>query len=349
MRPIFIVGCPRSGTYLLLKLINTNFDVASPVETHFIPYFRRYLFLYGNLEKAHNRRNLVISIFEFLAIWNPVMMQSRALSDFEDQTLLHVKKNVDQIVKNSDSYNSIIEQIFYFFAKSKNKVTWADKSAFFECVDLTKIVNLPSNPLVIHIVRDGRDVACSWLDTWHGPKNYVSAALRWKHHVKSKRSWGKKNPNRYLELSYEDLVTNPEKILLEVGKFINLPLKNNQSINTKNAFSKTLSRLDSHKLINSDVSKSRIDRFLIDIPNKTIDHVEGIISNTLIEFGYEPIRKEKLRCNYIQLLFFIAVDMFSVNNFYRMVKINLPLLIWLCSIFGKKIPLRYLTLNNTNK
>ena len=49
--PVFIVGCPRSGTYLLLKLISVNLDFASPIETHFIPYFRRYCFLYGNLEK----------------------------------------------------------------------------------------------------------------------------------------------------------------------------------------------------------------------------------------------------------------------------------------------------------
>ena len=350
MRPIFIVGCPRSGTYLLLKLINSNFDVASPIETHFIPYFRRYLFLYGNLEKAHNRRKLIDSIFEFLAIWNPVMMQSRTISNFEDQSLLKIKDKVDEIVKNSNSYNSIIEQIFYLFAKSKGKDSWADKSAFFECVDLKKIVNLPSNPIVIHIVRDGRDVACSWLDTWHGPKNYVSAALRWKQHVETKRAWGEKNPERYLELSYEALVTNPEKILFLISQFINKePISSKFSSNVNNAFSKTLSRLDSHKLINSKVSETRVNRFLKDIPTKTVSEIEGVIANTLMEFGYKPINKGSLKGSYIKVFFSMVRDKFAFNNFYRMVKVNLPVLIWLCSVFGRKIPFRYLVLNKSRK
>jgi hypothetical protein len=51
-KPAFILlcGCPRSGTTLVSRHLGSALNIAVPDETHFIPHFRRYLRLWGNLD-----------------------------------------------------------------------------------------------------------------------------------------------------------------------------------------------------------------------------------------------------------------------------------------------------------
>ncbi|MBF0429322.1 MAG: asparagine synthase (glutamine-hydrolyzing), partial [Magnetococcales bacterium] len=68
MLPIFVVGCDRSGTTLLTTLIESRLGLITPLETHFIPYFAKTLFLWGNLEQRCNRERLLTAIYHFLEI-----------------------------------------------------------------------------------------------------------------------------------------------------------------------------------------------------------------------------------------------------------------------------------------
>ena len=63
---VLIVGAPRSGTYLIVSELEKLFSIVTPLETHFIPLFQRYLTLWGDLTKEHNRRALLTDIFLFL-------------------------------------------------------------------------------------------------------------------------------------------------------------------------------------------------------------------------------------------------------------------------------------------
>lgn len=78
----------------------------------------------------------------------------------------------------------------------------------------------------IHLLRDGRDVAVSlrvaargWARLW-APTTIESAAVLWTSSVSAARQASRLGPERYLELRYEDLLTNGPAALLEAFAFI---------------------------------------------------------------------------------------------------------------------------------
>jgi hypothetical protein len=75
----------------------------------------------------------------------------------------------------------------------------------------------------VHLIRDPRDVARSVLEKkWAG--NLYQAADWW---TKAERSWdtlvAKLTPEQYVEVRYEDLVTNVEGELAKICRFIGVP------------------------------------------------------------------------------------------------------------------------------
>lgn len=83
-----------------------------------------------------------------------------------------------------------------------------------------RLLKLWPNARFIHILRDGRDVAKSCIAMgWAG--NFWTGAERW---IDAEQLWEKVKEilptDRYLEVTYEQLITNPENTLADVCKFI---------------------------------------------------------------------------------------------------------------------------------
>jgi hypothetical protein len=82
--------------------------------------------------------------------------------------------------------------------------------------------------MFLHVMRDGRDCALSiarqpWRPkTWRWDRSYQVgvAALFWKWMVSAGRAFGARNAGDYLEVRFEDLVTNPRATLDKIGGFI---------------------------------------------------------------------------------------------------------------------------------
>jgi hypothetical protein len=76
----------------------------------------------------------------------------------------------------------------------------------------------------VHIIRDGRDVATSYLEReeW-GPVNLGEAALYWRSRVTRGRKAGDDlGPLRYREVRYEDMVDDPEGTTRALCEFLGL-------------------------------------------------------------------------------------------------------------------------------
>ena len=57
-RPVFVIGCPRSGTTLLTLMLSSHSRIAFPPETRFLlPVFRAHR-EFGDLREKRNRRRL---------------------------------------------------------------------------------------------------------------------------------------------------------------------------------------------------------------------------------------------------------------------------------------------------
>lgn len=75
----------------------------------------------------------------------------------------------------------------------------------------------PDIPL-IHLIRDGRDVAASLMGRG---KSFFQAGSRWLYDVQA--GFEARSSPRYLELRYEDLVTKPEGVMRQVFRHLGLP------------------------------------------------------------------------------------------------------------------------------
>lgn len=57
-RPIFVLGCPRSGTTLLQQMLHSHRRIAFPSETRFVHTAYEVRHDFGDLELSENRRAL---------------------------------------------------------------------------------------------------------------------------------------------------------------------------------------------------------------------------------------------------------------------------------------------------
>ena len=60
-KPVFVIGCPRSGTTLMAGLLN-KIRNATSFESHFIPKYYKNLNRYGSLKEKKNIKSLIVDI-----------------------------------------------------------------------------------------------------------------------------------------------------------------------------------------------------------------------------------------------------------------------------------------------
>lgn len=238
LAPIIIVGAPRSGTKMLRELLKLHPTVSGPL------YEKERIWCYGNRDKTGRR----ISVSEL----SPEI--KRYIRE-------HFKKEFDKnpgkrIVDKNVGNSLRIEFVRGIFPKSP----------------------------VIHIVRDGRDAACSIRKRWKSPLDFKyiwenkafplneipffvqrQIVFLWQRVVGPEgrvKWWGpmfddsaelvnrhslieicgiqwkrcteaalagldKLEPGTFMQVKYEDVVSDPVKIMDQIRKFLDLPVSDN--------------------------------------------------------------------------------------------------------------------------
>lgn len=124
-----------------------------------------------------------------------------------------------------------IGAVFTAYAAARGKERWGDKTPLY-MQHLPLLERLFPTSQFVHLVRDGRDAALSFLDVargimteaWGQPRDAVGFARQWRTEVLAARTLGRRvGPERYLELRYEDLVAQPDEALRRVCAFASLP------------------------------------------------------------------------------------------------------------------------------
>ncbi len=197
--PIFVVGCRRSGTSLLRDLLRSHPDLSFPLPSFFIPKLYR---LYGDPggEAEAQRLAAIILRFDWVRRWeleaNP--------SDFS----------------SCRSYREVVSRLFEAWARKEGKRRWGDKTPDY-VADIPTILEIFPSAKIIHIYRDGRDVALSWVQSQFGAYNIFSAADQWNRCVNAGRTAGAGlRPESYLEVGYETLLSEPEVTLRRICGFL---------------------------------------------------------------------------------------------------------------------------------
>ncbi|WP_433420038.1 sulfotransferase family protein [Microtetraspora malaysiensis] len=206
-RPIFVVGCPRSGTTMLQLMLHSHPRIAVPPETRFLvpAYFSRKS--YGDMRQAENRRRLA----EWIANGRNTKFRELGLDKAEF---------VQTAMMGPGSFGSVIGTVFKSYAERFGKSRWGDKRpSYFKHVDM--LMRMFPDAQFIHLIRDGRDCVASlkempWytLDSFHAVSNWAEAI-----------DFGTRNARRlpadtFFQLRYEDLTADPESELRKLCAFI---------------------------------------------------------------------------------------------------------------------------------
>jgi hypothetical protein len=207
--PVFVLGSPRSGTTLLYHMILSAGDFAvyrteSNVFNLLVPKF-------GDLRSRRQREKLV-------AAWLGSKLFER--SGLEREAIM------GKILENCHSGGDFLRVVMGEIARNQGARRWADCTPE-HLLYIPRIKQEIPESLIIHIIRDGRDVALSlakqdWIRPfpWQKGQDVFVAGLFWEWIVSKGRTLGREIGGEYLEVRFEDLVKNPKETLSAVGRFI---------------------------------------------------------------------------------------------------------------------------------
>jgi hypothetical protein len=115
-----------------------------------------------------------------------------------------------------------VRAFYRLYAAKHGKVRFGDKTPLY-ALEMPAIQRLLPEVRFIHVIRDGRDVALSLQKTWFAPSQEMRHLARyWKRIVMKAREDGDK-VGFYLEVRFEELVSNPESALHQICSFLDLP------------------------------------------------------------------------------------------------------------------------------
>jgi hypothetical protein len=126
-----------------------------------------------------------------------------------------------------------IAAIFEAYAAQEGKPRWGDKTPMY-MRHLGLLERLFPTAQYVHLIRDGRDAALSFLRmpegtftrTWAHPESARAFACLWRVEVAAARGLGRRvGRHRYYEARYEELVADPEAVVRSICNFASLPFE----------------------------------------------------------------------------------------------------------------------------
>ena len=108
------------------------------------------------------------------------------------------------------------------YAALRGKDRWGDKTPGY-VEQLDTIARMFPDARFVHVIRDGREAAVSMREQHWGPPSLVTGGIWWRRKVRLGRRCGGGLGDRYTELRFEDLVSDPEATLRRTCAFLELP------------------------------------------------------------------------------------------------------------------------------
>jgi hypothetical protein len=212
---LFVVGCPRSGTTLLQRMLDHHPQLAVANDSHFIP---------RAIEDVTDETDppLTPDLIDWVRGYH--RFGRLALAD----------EAVYEAATKARTYGEFVSALYAEFARMRGKLLAGEKTPDY-VRHIPRLIALFPWVRFIHIIRDGRDVALStleWASENKGPGKYALwkeepvavCALWWKRNVTGGLKDGRKlGSARYCEIKYEELVKRAQTILGRLANFIKLP------------------------------------------------------------------------------------------------------------------------------
>jgi hypothetical protein len=271
-RPVFVVGCPRSGTTLLYHmLLSSGRFLIHMRETH---AFDRIGPSFGNLAARRDRERLIDE-------WDSTNLANTEVNPADIRA---------SVVNECENVGDLLKLIMETMAHDQKAARWAEKTPD-HILYLHEIKRTLPDALIIHIIRDGRDVALSlaaqkWVRAfaWDKHHDVLVCGLYWAWMIDVGRHLASTLGSDYLEVRFEDLLSTPRVVLDEIGQFIQQDLDYDRirqagigAVNEPNtSFDKKL----------NDGVFHPIDRWRSGFSAEALPRFEALVGPLLTKLGY---------------------------------------------------------------
>lgn len=277
--PVFVLGAPRSGTTLLYHMLLSSGKFALYMsETHI---FNLVGPRFGNLAHAANRQKL-------LDAW---------LVSFQfKRSGLQAEQFASKIMQDCRSEGEFLRIFMEQIAEQQSLDRWAECTPE-HLLYMPQIMQTLPNAKVIHIIRDGRDVALSevrqgWVRPlpWDHAHRLSVSGLYWEWIVRQGRENGRRIAPDYMEVRFEELVRNPRAVLAGVSSFIAESLDYEMLLNNAVGTLK-----NPNTSFAKDAESKRFDpvaRWKNELAPEELSVLESVIGPLLVELGYPLISQD---------------------------------------------------------
>jgi Sulfotransferase family len=184
-RPIFVVGCPRSGTTLLRSILDAHPRICCPVwET-----------------------GVFVALAQMLdrdSEWHAA--NDSLIGDLRPRMLQWARRSVETMMQE------LTAQV--------GKPRWAEKTPA-HVLHIRLIHEVFPEAQFLHIIRNGRDVVRSLQNMPWAPRRIRWSSQRWIDSIQCGRDAASKLPvGRYMEVRYEELTKNPDELVHGLCAFL---------------------------------------------------------------------------------------------------------------------------------
>lgn len=201
--PFFIVGAGRSGTTLLRLILTGHSRLHSPPETWFLRDLVRQFPLTGALTQPQRERAVAAMVGH--ERWPDLGL------DADDVT-----RAVAALAAGA-GLRDVIGLVYTRLLAGSGKQRLGDKTPhYFEI--LPELATLFPDAVFIYLVRDGHDVAISWIDA--GWERYYEHGFEWPRAMACLHRDRRAYPDRVLQVHYEDLVQRAEDTVRRICDFL---------------------------------------------------------------------------------------------------------------------------------
>lgn len=272
--PVFVLGSGRSGTKLLYDtLLSAGGFAVFHAESH---AFNLLGLCFGNLAYRRNRRELLNAYYSS----GVFRLTGLEPGDIEQRVMAECR--------NAGDFLRIVMEAI---ARKQGVDRWAESTPQ-HLLYLPLLKKAIPEALIVHIIRDGRDVTASleragWIQPlpWDRGRAFMARALFWRWIVSKGRGYGQGLGDDYMEVHYEELVQNPRKTLAHIAEFIEHDLDYDRI--QRVALGSVRNPNSSFRGDGKETERNTVGRWKRMFTLGQVREIESGIGDLLVDVGYE--------------------------------------------------------------
>ena len=220
-------------------------------------------------------------------------------------TNLNPEQVAERILSDCRSAGDFLRIVMDSMVEQQGAQRWAANTPE-EILYLPAIKKTIPNALIVHMIRDGRDVALSlsqkrYIRPFPGKdrESLMGAGIYWDWIVEQGRAYGKQLGNDYIEVRFEDLVSTPIETLAKVSEFI---CQNLDYSRIQQSALGSVSKPNTSFSSSSATQFNPVARWKNQFTSQQLTLFEGLVGDTLKDLGYPLATAAKADCSRIQLV-----------------------------------------------